>query len=276
MKINILGIMHPTFGNYMSKVDTKGLVQDDFSLEPIDDETYLEMLKYEPERAKQLNHIKKQNLQDIARQFCGTIGGECYSSDGMSTLYKQPAEKAFSRFNNCAKSGHLSVAGHFDVVVEFDGIPKALCMLLNNNHLNNTSEQSGRYTNMEEAGTQLDRDLYKKWRPRFIEKFTNTYGQKYPKIFTPEVIEKKANENARYPISSYVKTRMVYRNDIREFTTISRSIDYILAQDDKMHPFYKKMENELREFNEKLKTSGLVFDEFNMIPKDNFGLLSEL
>lgn len=260
MKINILGIMNPMFNT--EEKDIPSIIHQAYKLEDTDTN-----LKDAP--------TGNQKLQNHIRQYCGTIGGECYSTDGMPVLASQPREKAFVRADNCANGGHLSVFGHFVATLELVGISKAMCMLLNNNHINNTSERSMRYTNMKNACTAEDLRLYDKWKEIFLNKINETYGKKYPEIFTKSLITKKANENARYIISSYYKTRMVYTNDVREFTYISRTIDYVLTLGDEMPPFLKGMKEELIEFNTLLKGTGLVFDAFNDQREKAFSLLSK-
>lgn len=260
MKINILGIMNPMFDT--EEKDIPSLINEVYKLS--DEET-------------NLNDVPQSNtrLQNHVRQYCGTISGECYSSEGMPALASQPKEKALMRADNCAKGGHLSVFGHFVATLELVGISKAMCMLLNNNHVNNTSERSMRYTNMKNACTPKDLELYDKWKDIFYNKITNTYGKKYPEIFTSSLITKKANENARYIISSYYKTRMVYTNDVREFTNISNTIENVLSLGDNMPAFLKGMKDELIEFNTLLKGTGLVFDIFNDQREKSFSLLSK-
>lgn len=260
MKINILGIMNPMFNT--DEKDIPSLIHNAYKLEDVDTN---------PKDAPATN----LKLQGHIRQYCGTIGGECYSTEGMPALAAQPKEKAFLRADNCANGGHLSVFGHFVATLEFVGISKAMCMLLNNNHVNNTSERSMRYTNMKNACTPEDLILYDKWKEIFLNKITETYGKNYPEIFTKSVITKKANENARYIISSYYKTRMVYTNDIREFTNISKTIDYVLSLGNDMPAFLKGMKDELIEFNTLLRGTGLVFDSFNDQREKSFSLLSK-
>ncbi len=260
MKINILGLTNPLFS--IEENNAVSLINDIYKLK--DTQT-------------NINDVPKENtrLQNLIKQYCGTIGGECYSTEGMPALASQPKEKAFTRADNCANGGHLSVFGHFVATLELVDIPKALCMLLNNNHINNTSERSMRYTNMKNACTPDDLILYDKWKEIFYNKIEKTYSEKYPQIFTKSLITKKANENARYIISSYYKTRMVYTNDIREFTNISRTIDYVLSLGEDMPSFLKGMKEELSEFNILLKGTGLVFQYFNDQREKSFSLLSK-
>lgn len=260
MKINILGVMNPMFNT--EEKDIPSLIHQVYRLEDTDTN-----LKDVPNG--------NQKLQDHIRQYCGTIGGECYSTDGMPVLASQPKEKAFVRADNCANGGHLSVYGHFVATIEIVGLSKAMCMLLNSTHIYNTSERSMRYTNMKNACTEEDLKLYDKWKEIFVNKITETYGKKYPEVFTKSQITKKANENARYIISTYYKTRMVYTTDIRELTNISRTIDYYLSLNDKMPPLLKGMKDELIEFNTLLKGTGFVFNSFNDQREKEFPILSK-
>lgn len=301
MKINVLGVMAPIFGEFAKGENLGELFSKDYKNyilsendpsiveSKIENETNnlvakneTDAIKLESEKGnlsnsekEKLNEENKKRLKDIILQYCGTISGECYCSDSMATLIAQPSKKAFARAQRCSDGGHLSVFGHYKVTLEFVDFPKALLMLLNNNHLNNTSERSGRYTSMQNAcRSEQDLNLYNKWHEIFVDKIAKTYGTTHPNIFTPAVIDKKANENARYIISSFYKTSMVYTNDIREFTHISKTIEEILKNEN-MHPFYKGMKDELIEFNTLLKGTGLVFEEFNDQTEKDFGLIAK-
>lgn len=81
------------------------------------------------------------------------------------------------------ESGHHSVFGHAHYNLIFEGIPKILAMILNNEKIYNTSEKSARYTKMEPS--EEEKVLYEKW----IEKYKKVIKEEYP-----EFDDKKSEE----------------------------------------------------------------------------------
>lgn len=179
--------------------------------------------------------------KEEAINFSGKSAGICYLPDTLETLFQEPQEKTNKRVNGNIKSGHHSVFGHPTYNLCFEGIPKILAMVLNNEKIYNTSEKSARYTHMEPS--KEEKELYEKW----IDIFKTQIILKYPELEEKRV-QKLAQENARYLISVFTPAT------IMEYTTNFGQLNYIInwAKD-----YIEKNDN--NEFSLKLKET---FKEF--------------
>ena len=124
------------------------------------------------------------------------------------TLFNESIEKTIKRCESTKINQHHSVFGHPYITLSLEDIPKGLAMVLNNEGIYNTSEKSARYTKM--VLKDNEQKLYDKWLNTYKQLITDEYQEKYPKIFTPQKIEKLAQENARYLISVFTPTSMIY------------------------------------------------------------------
>ena len=154
--------------------------------------------------------------KEEALDFSGKSAGICYLPDTLETLFAEPTEKTERRVNGNLKSGHHSVFGHATYNLSFEGIPKILAMILNNEKIYNTSEKSARYTKMEPS--EEEKILYEKW----IEIYKNVIGKEYPN-FDEKKIQKLAQENARYLISVFTPAT------IMEYTVSFEQLNFIIS-----------------------------------------------
>lgn len=187
----------------------------------------------------------------------GKFGGTCYAKEGYETIRKQPVEKAIKRAENTAKSGHHSVYQHAMVTMEVQ-CSKILAMLLNSIGVSNTSEKSARYTKMKPQ-SELEEQLYYKWH----DIFANLIKKEYADKFTEKEIDKLAFENARYMISVFTPTSMVYSLPFR-------NIFYVMDWAESME---KNLSNLKGDFNQRLKeeVNGLRLELLKIIGnKQNF------
>ena len=134
--------------------------------------------------------------KEEAVDFSGKSAGICYLPDTVETLFLEPSEKTARRASNNIKSGHHSVFNHPTYNLCFDGIPKILAMVLNNEKMYNTSEKSARYTRMTPSPSE--KALYEKWILLFEEQISLAYPN-----FDEKRVKKLAQENARYLISVF-------------------------------------------------------------------------
>lgn len=115
-------------------------------------------------------------------------------------------------------SDHTTPSEHQNVTLELTGIPKILCMILNNEKQYSADERSLRYTEVEinEYITDKEKNLYDKWLSKFEELIWNEYGSFYMRdskdneIRARKAIHKIAQENARYMISVFMPTSISY------------------------------------------------------------------
>lgn len=97
----------------------------------------------------------------------------CYTQKSYNEILEEPIEKTLNRAEDNKKNRHHSVFGHDTIQLYFEGIPKIIAMILNNEHEYNTSEKSGRFTTM--FGTEKENRLYNKWRKIFEEEIKKVY-----------------------------------------------------------------------------------------------------
>ena len=187
-------------------------------------------------QTKEITSVTAEELNKEQMILGGKFGGTCYAKEGYQTIRRQPIEKALVRAENTAKRGHHSVFGHGMITMEIN-CSKIIAMLLKSIGVSNTSEKSARYTQME-PDTALEKELYVKWHDIFVQRI----GEEYPLKFTEKEIDKLAYENARYLISVFSKTSMVYSLPFR-------NIFYVIDWTEKM---IKNLETMEGTFNQRL------------------------
>lgn len=168
--------------------------------------------------------------KDEFDRLSGHAAGVCYMPNNFEQLFGEPAEKTVKRCNNTKISQHHSVFGHPYISLSLEDIPKGLAMVLNNEGIYNTSEKSARYTKM--VLKPEEQKLYDKWLDIYKNLIREEYQEKYPQFFTDTKIEKLAQEKARYLISVFTPTSMVY-------TVSYQQLNYL----------YKMMKNEINNEN---------------------------
>ncbi len=179
--------------------------------------------------------------KEEALDFSGKSAGICYLPDTVETLFAESPEKTQRRVNGNIKSGHHSVFGHPTYNLCFEGIPKILAMVLNNEKIYNTSEKSARYTHM--TPSVQENTLYEKW----IHIFEDVISSKYPEFDSKRIL-KLAQENARYLISVFTPaTVMEYTVNFGQLNyIINWAKDYINNADDSA--FSLKLKDVFKEF----------------------------
>lgn len=185
--------------------------------------------------------------------FSGKVAGVCYMPNTFDDLINESQEKTLKRCNLTKNNGHHSVFDHEYISLYIDQIPKLLAMILNNEKMYTTSEKSARYTIMTNCST-VEKKLYNKWYEIFVDTITKKYGGTSP-FFDEKRIKKLAQENARYFLSIYTPTSMVY-------TTSYRQLNYIAH-------WLTQLENNENVYLQKLSSYGKIFveklKEFNLI-----------
>ena len=191
------------------------------------------------------------STQKDAMLFAGHAAGVCYMPKDFSALLSESEEKTLARANGTLLSGHHSVYDHITYNLLIEDIPKILAIVLNNEGLYTTSEKSARYTKMktDSVGTEY----YTKWLSRFVELIENKYGGRFRDYYrdpkkVSKAIEKLAMENARYLISVFTPTTMIY-------TVSLRQLNYLLAFFDKYigdahNDFELRLSHCMKEFSE--------------------------
>lgn len=169
------------------------------------------------------NYFMKDGVFDReeAINFGGRLAGVCYSKEGYSKLESEPILNTKRRIDLTINNGHHSVYDHIGITFNIQNIPKILAMILNNEHQYTTSEKSARYTPVVRKDDSIisDREelLYNKWLEVFKLKIKKLYGD----IFDDIKIKKLAQENARYLVTVFMPTNMIYTTSLRQINYIA-------------------------------------------------------
>ena len=180
--------------------------------------------------------------------FGGLAGGICYMPADWNTLKGKPAEVTIKRANGTKAGGHHSVFEHSYVSMYLENIPKLFAMIINNEKTYVTSEKSARYTKMEMEGEMLE--IYNKWLAIFVDLIKNKYGNET--YFDDKRITKLAQENARYFLSVYTPTNMMYSVSYRQLNYMYNWLKNAkFAENDlilKLKPYFEDFCEFLEEF----------------------------
>ncbi len=175
-------------------------------------------------------YLKEDGTFDKNRaiKLAGQIAGECYDEEGIDVLLHEPEERTMKRVNRTLNNNHHSVYDHEVIKFNFKNLPKILAMVLNNEHQYTTSEKSARYTPIKKIeGTPITDNeirLYNKWLEIFKIKIKEEYGN----VYNDSKITKLAQENARYLVTVFMPTQMVYTTTFRQINLIaSWMMEYI-------------------------------------------------
>lgn len=204
-------------------------------------------------------------LLEGLKRFAGAEAGICYMSKPYFDSYVSDEIKALNRFGTVANTGHHSIAGHSQVAVLFEGIPKILAMFLNNLTDYETSEKSGRYTVMT-GNTENEMAIYNKW----CEKIKDLIFEKYGDKIDDRTRDKLAKENARYFLSVFTPTTMGYTTSLRQFNYIIDWAEKYQKKDLPDNYFFNTLKKYLAELASQLRE--LLYVEELRDYKDRDGL----
>lgn len=196
-------------------------------------------------KEKEIKNVEKMNQDMIL--FAGKAAGVCYMPDNYFEEGIQNEEKALKRAEMTAKNGHHSVFdhGHITMVIKTN---KMIAMILNSMGVYATSEKSARYT-VTKAETEREQILYDKWINIFIEEI----NKRYPEKFAENEVKKLAQENARYMLSVFTPTVMMYTVSYRQLILISNYFDEFLNRKCEKTDFTIRLKKEMEDFNKELK-----------------------
>ena len=209
-------------------------------------------------------YLKNDGTFDKQKAFIqsGKIAGVCYNKEGYENLDQEPIEKTIKRIDRTLQSGHHSVYDHINISMYIEDIPKILAMVINNEKQYTTSEKSARYTPIESKDdgviTELEEQLYWKWVNIFKIKIKSQYGN----LYSDFKINTLAQENARYLISVFMPTKMVYTTTIRQLNYLASWFqDYIKKFDNSNDYLENNLCKYMKEFIEEL-------DRLNILEPD--------
>ena len=190
--------------------------------------------------------------KDEAMKLAGTIAGVCYDKEGYEHLKNEPEEKTLRRIKMTLNNGHHSVYDHISISFNLQNIPKIIAMVLNNENQYTTSEKSARYTPVvrEEGSiiTAEEERLYQKWINILNIKIKSQYGN----IYDDAKIKKLAQENARYFVTVFMPTQMIYTTTFRQINYIVSWMQEYIDNANMSNGFEKKWSLQMKVFIERL------------------------
>lgn len=192
--------------------------------------------------------------------FSGHNAGICYMASNYEKIANEDPAKTQRRVLQTKSSGHHSVYDHACINLYLEDIPKALAMVINNEHQYTTSEKSARYTKM--VLKENEQKLFDKWLEIFKKLIKDRYQERNPIIFTDKKIEKLAQENARYLISIFTPTSMEYSTTYRQLNNIYHMMQREINRDDaEQNKIYKMLKPAMIDFCNAIKNGTPYFDE---------------
>ena len=201
---------------------------------------------------------KKLDLEKCL-MLSGKFAGVCYDLEGYNKLKDESEEKTKKRITLTKDNGHHSVYDHIYMSLNITNIPKILAMVLNNEKEYTTSEKSARYTPIKVSDDSIiskkEIELYEKWLKIFEFKIKEVYKE----VFSDSKITKLAQENARYLITVFMPTTMIY-------TTSLRQINYIVSwfkkyiKEHANNDFSCKLSKYMQEFIDELEKLNILDD----------------
>lgn len=192
----------------------------------------------------------------------GKIAGVCYDKEGFNHLINEPQEKTDRRIFMTLNNGHHSVYDHTYINFNIQNIPKILAMVLNNEKQYTTSEKSARYTKIVPGEnsiiTKEEVDLYNKWLGLFESKIAKEYGN----VLSSLKIKKLAQENARYLVTVFMPTQMIYTTSLRQINYMASWIaSYIEDNKNNLNYFESKLSKAMGEFLKELERLNVLVPE---------------
>lgn len=198
--------------------------------------------------------------KEDALNLCGKIAGVCYNKEGFKALENEQDEKTQKRINLTLNNGHHSVYDHVCVSLNLQNISKALAIVLNNEHQYTTSEKSARYTKIERKDNSRislqEEVLYNKW----VEIFKKEIAQVYGNVFDDRKISKLAQENARYLVTIFMPTTLIYTTSLRQINYLASWMQDYMDSFNPYDSYERNLALEMNEFVSQLEGKNLLVD----------------
>lgn len=198
--------------------------------------------------------------QEEAIKLCGKIAGVCYDKEGFNHITNESEEKTLKRVDMTLNNGHHSVYDHITLNLNLQNVPKILAMVLNNEHQYTTSEKSARYTPVvrkEGSIITLEEErLYNKWIDIFKVKIKDQYGN----VYNDSKIQKLAQENARYLVTVFMPTTLIYSTSLRQINYIASWMEDYIMNHNCNDIFEAKLAHVMNEFINQLSDRNILVE----------------
>lgn len=196
--------------------------------------------------------------KEEALLLSGKIAGICYNKEGFGQLQNEAKDKTLKRVDRTLDGGHHSVFDHVLINLNVQNIPKILAMVLNNEHQYTTSEKSLRYTPVINDDNSIitfkEQELYNKW----INIFKQKIKDKYSDIYNDSKILKLAQENARYLVTVFIPTQMIYSTSFRQINYLVSWMQNYIKNADKNDYFENNLAQAMQDFINELDRLNVI------------------
>ena len=200
--------------------------------------------------------------KEKAYLISGRVAGVCYNQEGYFALENEPIEKSLARAQDTLYSQHHSVYEHINVTLNIKNIPKILAMVINNEKQFATSEKSTRYTFVETDKynnyTKREEELYEKW----LKIFKIKINELYPGFYSKFKIRTLAQENARYMVTVFLPTEMIYTINLRQLNYIVSWMYNYIEKANYNDYFQKTLAESMLNFIDELNKLNLLEKDF--------------
>ena len=184
-------------------------------------------------------------------------------------IRKESENSLIVRGLNTIFSDHTTPTEHAHVGLEITGIPKILCMILNNEHQYTTCERSLRYTEVEPNDylTSEEVENYNKWLDIFEKVITHNYSDFYEKHYGKDrvkpMIHKLAQENARYQVSVFMPTTLTYTVPFIQINKVCTYMNRVIEKplnelEELLVPYFKEFIDKLRDLKVLITKNALL------------------
>ena len=231
-----------------------------------------------------LTKDKKKFNKREALYDAGVKAAVCFKEGNITPSMireSETEERIIERGINTIMSDHTSPSEQPQVSLEIIGIPKILCMILNNEHQYTADERSLRYTEVKpnEYIIDLEVELYDKWLNIFIHILNDEYLDFFRKFNKGEneektnkkasnAIKKIAQENARYMVSVFMPTTLTYTVPFAQINKLCLYMERII--NNPHNDFENLLIPYLKEFIRELKDLDVLITEkdvYELCPK---------
>lgn len=234
--------------------------------------------------SKEQYYIKDGNFNQLeALKTAGLKAAVCFKQGDIAPwdVREESEETLVRRGIDTILSDHVTPSQQVPVSLEIYGIPKIICMYLNNLGMQAADERSLRYTEIKDSNslkdyiTNTEIELYTKWLNILKEVLWKDYKDFFLKNNNNDekkahiAIKKIAQENARSFVSVFMPTSLTYTSNFSELNKLCLQIERTLecntnSELEDMALLY------LFEFKERLKKLKVVItneDVWNIAPE---------
>lgn len=200
--------------------------------------------------------------KEKAYLISGRVAGICYEQNGFDFFKNEPIENSLKRAKNILYSQHHSVYEHINVTLQIKNLPKILAMVINNEKQFATTERSTRYTYVElndyDENIKREDQLYNKW----LDIFKIKINEKYSNVYKKSKIRTLAQENARYMVTVFLPTEMIYTVNLRQLNYIVSWMYNYIEKANYNDYFQKNLADAMLNFIDELNKLNLLEKDF--------------